>query len=91
MRIASRGAGLDFAERFKLRSRAFRLAGPSTQNLNLGGEAERSGTRDTHKRNHSTHEPDRSSRRVVYARFKVKVRLCRHTFRCVVFVRRKSF
>ncbi len=38
--------------------RASRLAGPSTQNLNLGGEAERSGTRDTHERKHSTHEPD---------------------------------
>ena len=56
--------------------RAFRLAGASTQNLNLGGEAERSGTQDTHQRNHSTHEPDRSNRRVVYARFKVKVWLC---------------
>ena len=44
------GSRARLAERFKLRSRAFRLAGPSTQNLNLGGEAERSGTRDTHER-----------------------------------------
>jgi hypothetical protein len=30
--------------------RAFRLAAASTRNLKLGGEAERSGTRDTHER-----------------------------------------
>ena len=71
----ARGRAL-LAERPEDCGRAFRLAGASTQNLKLGGEAERSGTRDTHQRNHSTHEPDRSSRRVVYARFKVKVRLC---------------
>ena len=38
--------------------RAFRLAGASTQNLNLGGEAQRSGTQHTHVRKHSTLRPD---------------------------------
>ena len=47
-RVARSGPFL--AERLKDCGRAFRLAGPSTQNLNLGGEAERSGTRDTHER-----------------------------------------
>src|ERR1700735_5648489 len=91
MRIASRGAGPDLSSASRISGGGFGLAGPSTQNLSLGGEAERSGTRDTHQRNHSTHEPDQSSRRVVYARFKVKVRLSRQPFRCVVFVRRKPF
>ena len=39
-------------ERSKICGRAFRLAGASTQNLKLAGEAQRSGARDTHERNH---------------------------------------
>ena len=38
--------------------RASRLAGASTQNLKLGGEAGRSGTQGTHQRNYSTLRPN---------------------------------
>jgi hypothetical protein len=44
----------DVARRRSNRRRLSRQAGPSTQNLKLGREARRTGTRGTHRRNHST-------------------------------------